>query len=684
MKVAVAQVGSTLPGGEKIAQAKLRGQISEGMICSELELGLGTDHQGIMELSSSTKVGMPLCDLFPADTVIDLKTPANRFDLQSVVGLAREVAAMTAAEMNEPAPPALPKASANRLLVDKTAEATRYMLGLVSVHPGSPSPAWMVRRLQSVGVRPLGGVVDVTNYAMIELGQPLHAFDAAKVHPPIAVRDARPGEQLTTLDGMARRLGPEDLVIADKSGPIALAGVMGGASTEVGPQTSEILLEAGVFNAVRVRKAALRHGLRTEASARFERGLPAELPPLGMARAVELLEEHAGGTLVALADVKELGRKSRSISLPLERLNLISGLGISYNEAVGALHKLHIETGDGARTKTISVPKVPWWRPDLTLPEDLVEEIVRVRGYDRLPSTLPSWRPERVNFDRQRARHRLVRDTFFAAGLFEVMTYSFVSADQLRAVGLSADRHLKLKNPLSSEQEYLRGSLLASHLTVLARNRRYGTQVGLYEVSEVFAPAADGKHEESRRLGVMLLRPRDSFRHARGLLDLLARELAVQLVVEPAEVGAFAPGRQGRVRLNGRDLGRIGQVDPAVLNGMKISGEVAAFELELDQLLDASGVKRFEGLTRLPMIERDVTVELPSGVSWADVENALRGHSLKFVSDYYGSEIAEGQKALTFRFTVANPDRTPTEAEASQLEASLLGVLERKFGGKRR
>jgi phenylalanyl-tRNA synthetase beta chain len=684
LKVAFAQIGAVLPDGEKIQKAKLRGEVSEGMLCSERELELGNDHNGIMELSSDAVVGTPLCDIYPADTVIDLKTPANRFDVLSVVGLAREVAAMVDEVPALPSPPQLTPTN-DGPEVTKGAQAGRYMLARVTVNQTAPSPDWMTARLSAGGMRPVNPVVDVTNYVMLEQAQPLHAFDAHKVKLPITVRAAAKGETLTTLDGADRTLSPDDLVIADATGPIALAGVMGGAATEVSADTTEVLLESAVFEAATVRKMAKRHGLRTEASARMERSLPVELPPVGLARAVELLSE-AGGSLAAMTDQQNAAVVRKSIQLPLPRLIKLLGFDISPKEAAVALTRLGIEVGESSK-KQIVVPERPWWRPDLALPEDLIEEIVRVVGYERVPSTIPSWRPQSVEFDRERSKRRLVREVMYGAGLFEVMTYSFVAPDQLTDLGLPVDEHLKLKNPLSVEQAYLRSSLMPSHLTVLARNRTYAKSYGFYEISKVFLRQAKGEQpREPERLAVTVRRPEGALASVKGMLDQLAQTLNVAVMVEPAADSRFAPGRSGVVKLDGRGIGWIGQVHPDQARRLKVDGESAYVEVDLAPLVAASRPRQFAGLRRFPTIQRDVAVVLPAAVTWREVHAAVTalGAEPVFVADYQGAGIPAGSKSLTLRLVVAHDDRTPTEAEAEALEGRVVKLLARKFAAEQR
>jgi phenylalanyl-tRNA synthetase beta chain len=693
LKVALAQIGTVLPSGDKIQKAKLRGEVSEGMICSEFELGLGNDHNGIMELSSDLEPGTPLCDIYPGDAVIDVKTPANRWDVQSITGLAREIAGMTSAELVPLSPPAVKFSGAGDVLAAKPA-ARRYSLARLTVRQPAHSPREVVSGLRAAGVRSIGPVVDITNYVMLETGQPLHAFDAAKVTLPVSVRSAKAGETLETLDGVNRKLSPADLVIADAKGPIALAGLMGGKATEVTAETSEILLESAVFDGAAVRKMAQRQGLRTEASARFERNIPVALPPIGLGRAVELLGETAEAELVEAYEAPFDAEASWGIALPLPRLNQLLGFGISYKEAVAALEKLGIEPKSESVGKmhksadadlVIDVPKVPWWRPDLREGEDLVEEIVRVVGYDKVPSTIPAWRPRKIEFDRLRAVRRRVRDILWAAGAFEVMTYSFVSAAQLEDLDLPHDQHLKLKNPLSTEQAYLRSALLPSHLATIERNRTYAKAVKFYEISKVFLKRAAGEQpDEPLRLAVTVLEPAGGYAVAKGVLDALAADLNLDLAVRPAGHATFAPGRYGEIWLGETKLGGIGQIHPARAAAIKLDGDLAYFELDLTPLMEQAATRRYAPQSAFPTTTRDVALLVPYDVTWRAVRDATADWNVAFVSDYFGKELPEGMKGMTIRLTLALPDRTPTEAQAAELEQSVVARLTRKLGAKPR
>jgi phenylalanyl-tRNA synthetase beta chain len=682
MKVAVSQIGAVLPSGDKIQQAKLRGEVSEGMLCSQMELGQGNDHTGILEIAQDIELGTPLRELYPADAEINMSTPANRIDVLSVIGLAREVAAMTDAELVPVSFPEV-KTQGKNTMISKNAEASRYMLARLSVDQSREIDKDMVAKLRVAGVRHVSSIVDITNYVMLEVGQPLHAFDASKVTIPIEVRGAKLGEKLTTLDSIERKLTPDDLIIADQKGPIALAGLMGGKNSEIDANTREILLEAAVFDGATVRKMAKRHGLRTEASARFERSLPVQLAAEGMARAVQLLKSVAGAKVLEVDDQQNALPLEQGIELNIPFLSSLVGMEISANEAVQALGKLEIRArvADG----NISVPEVPWWRTDLKIPEDLVEEIVRVIGYDKIPSTIPAWRPKRLLFDRERSKRRKARDVLFAAGLFEVMTYSFVSEDQLLSLDHELSKHLKIKNPLSSEQAYLRSTLLASHLTVLERNRTYSKTVGFYELSNVFIKRdGDDLPEEPTRMGVTMLQPAGALAQAKGVLDALASELNVQLTVEANTDTSFDNGRSGTILLGDMVVGRIGQVRQQLTRALKLEGEVAHVELDFAPVANASTVRQYAAFSRFPAITRGLAIAVPLKTSWRDVAELVNKYPVEFAGDYYGPGLPEGFKGMTLRITMSNPDRTPTEPEAAELEDRVMRLLERKVGAKPR
>ncbi|HVE80824.1 MAG TPA: phenylalanine--tRNA ligase subunit beta, partial [Candidatus Dormibacteraeota bacterium] len=395
-KVAVALPGAVLPNGLEIKNSSIRGVKSEGMICSEQELGLGSDHSGILVLPDNTKIGSGLGGVIKGRELIDLTSYPNRWDLNSVVGLAREAAAHSGQKVAFEEPEQIKSSRAP--VVVKTPErdlVPRYMLAHLRVSNTGSSPDWMVSRLKAAGIRPISVVVDITNYVMLELGQPLHAFDAAKIMQPVSVRRAKKGEVMVTLDGVERKLDTEDLLISDKQKPLGFAGVMGGQNSETSADTTDILLESASFNAASVRKTAIRHGLRTEASARFERGIPVDLAPLALARAVQLLKDLASAELIAgPADLMSAKPEATQIVARLQRISNILGIELTAKEAADNLKKLGFEAHRSTEEK-LSIT-VPWWRPDIKTEADLAEEVIKLIGYDKLPATLPGWKPQAI------------------------------------------------------------------------------------------------------------------------------------------------------------------------------------------------------------------------------------------------------------------------------------------------
>jgi phenylalanyl-tRNA synthetase beta subunit len=842
LNVALAQIGSILPDGSQIKASKLRGQMSHGMLCSGQELGLNDDRDGLLELDSKIPLSTKLSDVFPADGLLDVKTHANRSDLQSVIGLAREVSAMTDSGLK--ALPAPHKISSEGPQVTHGAIAARYELTEVEVDASLPTPDIISARLRGAGMRPVSIVVDITNYVMLEIGHPLHAFDADKVELPISVRYALKGEEIKTLDGKLRKLTELDLVIADQSGPIAMSGVMGGEATEVSSSTRRIYLESAVFEASVVRKMAKRHNLRSEASARFERGLPVQLPPLSSSLALDLLKAHAGAVEHGTTDQLNVWPWTQRIGLRVSKLSSLMGFDLKPKEAISALGRLGIETRQfdiaaeasihlgkpyrlGASFKTdgieafdcsylvdylysmigmavgftalgqyeigipvknddqllpgdvvfyeglietsvtdhyfmrgsdgiyvkhevkpprrvghnglyvgngrvimaakfewkngswepleksgvvdvplelftenpgylgarrfaeklddfISVAQVPWWRTDLKLAEDLVEEVVRVIGYDRIPSTIPAWRPNTLQFDRDQQLKNKLQAILTGAGLFEVMTYSFVGKDQLTLIGADSTLNLKLKNPLSSEQAYLRSSLLPSHLNVLAKNRQYSKSFGYYEMSKVFISKNKEKQPlEPLRLGITVMRAEKAYTQIKGLLDIIGHTFGLEIELErKSSVQGFADNRVGTILMSGIEAGIIGQIQPSILRELKVSSEVAYLELDLGQLFTNASILTYKGKQRFPTAERDLTFFIDEQVDWQSIVKALEKlehTTISYIGDYYGKDTPSGQKSLTLHFVLGFDDHTPTESETAGVQNRIISTLMRAF-----
>ncbi|MCB9492457.1 MAG: phenylalanine--tRNA ligase subunit beta, partial [Dehalococcoidia bacterium] len=503
-RIAFAREGATVFDGHTGKQAvlkksKIRGVESSGMVLSERELGLSDQHEGIIELPSDAPVGTPLVD-YLGDVVIDVHVWPNRADMMSMTGIAREVAALLGTQVRMPStdyPTSdAPASEAISVRIDDPDLCARYVATVIEGVTVGPSPAWMQERLRAAGQRPISNVVDITNYVMLELGQPLHAFDLDTLQGEVGVRVARPGETLRTLDGVDRELAPDTLLITDERGPIALAGVMGGEHTEVTEQTTRILLEAARFDPVSIRRTSTRLALRSEASSRFERGLSPELAMEAARRATKLFVELAGGTARAgEVDTYPVPEERPEVAITRQRLDTLIGVSVPTTEVVGILETLGfdvLETDQGSADGSFRV-RSPWWRTDIGIADDLAEEVVRLAGYDRLPAAgivgaIPDWEPAPM----MALRNRVV-DSLVDAGLQETITYSLTTDEVLLRVmpreDLEVIRPLRLRNTLSSDREVMRPTLRHALLETVERSIRAGApQIAVFEAGRVYLP----------------------------------------------------------------------------------------------------------------------------------------------------------------------------------------------------
>jgi phenylalanyl-tRNA synthetase beta chain len=683
-KVAVATVGTVLPDGTQIKKSEIRGKESEGMICSAAELGVSDDHSGIMVLPHDYPLNATLCDMWDSGEILDLTTAANRGDLQSVIGLAREIAARGTVQPKIMWAGELAAKSSTKLVknVDEN-KVTRYALVHIKIGKVSESPQWLQDRLLASSVRPINAVVDITNYVMLEYGQPLHAFDALRVALPISVRPAKAQESLITLDGQTRKLTHADLVIADSKGAIGIAGVMGGQESEIRENTREILLEAAVFDGTSIRKTAVRNGLRTDASARFERGIPALLPALALARAVELLKQLADAEVLAMSDHGKKIDKTHRIELKTTKVTQLLQVSIADNKIVQKLGKLGFAVEKSKHALEVSVP---WWRRDIKIEEDLIEEVGRLIGYDGVPATLPLWRGKAINFDQRWSFIWRVKDLMRSLGLFEVVTYSFVSSEQLTDFGFSLDTHLKLKNPMSIEQAYLRSRLLPSLVTVASKNSRYSKDFGLFELSKVYVSDKDHSKQPHEPYNLGIVR-RTGYQGVKAALDLLARELGVEFDVLPKANQALHPLRSAEVILAGKVVGIIGEVRPDILAKYKISGELGYLELNLGMVRGQSGTRAYQEISKFPSITRDLAIVVPENALWSQINHIVADlgvAKVEFLNDYRGKDLPAGTKSVALRLTFSSMERTLKDEEADAGVKKALAALTKTLGAKER
>jgi phenylalanyl-tRNA synthetase beta chain len=718
-RVPVACVGATLPGGFTIKKAKLRGVTSEGMMCSAPELGLAGDGSGLFVLPPDAPVGMPFDEYRgTSDTILELEVTPNRPDCLSVTGVAREVGAITGRTAQVPgsSPPETGDSIEEAVAVEISDPdlCPRYTARLIRGVKIGPSPEWLAERVAASGARPVNNIVDITNYVMFELGQPLHAFDAAKLagrggRATITVRRAEPGERLTTLDGQERTLGSEMLVIADDSGAIALAGVMGGESTEVTDATVDILLESASFNSSSVSLTSRSLGLISEASTRFERGVDPNGCVAAADRAAELMASIAGGQVAAgIVDTYPVEITPVTLALRIEKMNAICGTDISAGEAREVLAALGLGVeADGATGTTLSVT-VPTFRPDITREIDLIEEVVRVWGMERVPSTLPGGRG-RIGHQTDHQRWvRRIDSTMRAAGLNETMTYAFVDPDDLERTRMSLgenERFVELTNPMSTEQAVMRWSLLPGLLRSVSYNQRRGVlDVHLYEIGTVFS-TSDGRKLPKEHLSLAGVlagsweRPdwhganeQLDFFDGKGVIEALAIDLGLdRWTVRAAELAWLQNGRSAQIVLRGSVVGWLGEIDPHVADAFEAEAPVVAFEIDADALIAAARRDRgFTDVPRYPAVTFDVALVVPEEVTAEEVERAIRKaggqllDSVRLFDVYRGTGIPAGSKSLAWALSYRAPDRTLTDEEVRPVHEKLLHKVSRAVGAEAR
>ncbi|HEX2032149.1 MAG TPA: phenylalanine--tRNA ligase subunit beta [Actinomycetota bacterium] len=704
--VPYAPAGATLPGfSAALERREIRGVTSDGMLCSPKELAISPDHSGILVLPEELGPGEELAALFELDqAVLDVEVFPNRPDLLSVVGVAREVAAATGEELLPPeakAPEAVERAAgaASVEVVDPD-RCPRYLARVIrGVGPG-PSPLAAQVRLTAGGMRPLSSVVDATNYALLELGHPLHPFDLNLLAGPgIVVRRAAGGERLRTLDGIDRVLEEDDLVIADLERAVAVAGVMGGGDSEVGPGTVDVLLESAYFQPLGVLRTARRLGVRTEASVRFERGADPEAVGPAATRAAALILEWAGGTL--LAGEIDVGRAPprRSLSVRPERASALIGTDLGSAEVREALGRLRLRATD--RDGEVIV-EVPGYRADLEREVDLIEEVARVAGYDRVPSTLPGVRQAGGLTHDQRLRRR-VRDVLAGAGLVEASSSSFVAASDLRLFEDVRRHGVRIANPVSEEEAYLRTSLLPGLVRAARRNvanRR--TSVRLFEVGRTFT-AEGADPDEAERLAVLLTgpaaeewpgerRPLD-FLDAKGVLEHLLRALGVRRWgLSQIAFAPFHPGRCAEIVLEGQPpVGELAELHPGVAETFDLPDRVAVFEVRLDRLLaEAADDVVYRDVSRFPPLRRDLAYEVGRDVPAGAVRAALVDEAgplldrVLLFDVFEGPPVPEGRKSLALHVDFRAPDRTLTDEEADERVRAITERLGREFDAQLR
>jgi phenylalanyl-tRNA synthetase beta chain len=711
-KVAYAQVGANLINpetgtSEVLKAARIRGVTSEGMICSEKELGLGDNHTGILVLPPEASIGMSLAN-YLGKAILDLEVTPNRPDCLSIIGVAREVAVLTDQELKEPSAqyPQLGRPIDSMTSVDlmESDLCPRYACSLITGVKVTSSPDWIQERLLQAGMRPINNVVDVTNYVLLEYGQPLHAFnfDALEEHR-IVVRKALPSEKLLTLDGEERQLEPSMLIIADGKRPVALGGVMGGVPTEVNVGTTSVLIESASFSPTSIRGTSRDTGLRTEASLRFEKGMRPHLVPVALRRATQLVLEVAGGTVAdGILDVFPENEPPSQLTLTMAHLKKVMGVDFSHEQVQRVLTSLGF---DPLVEDEVFQVTVPYWRSDINLEEDLVEEVARIIGYDSIPTTMlsapiPYHQPSGQLDFRER-----VKDLLVQTGLQETISYPLISQQTLDWVsgpdGIGA--LIRVANPMNSEQEYLRTTLRASVLSTASYNLRHQERtVPIFEIARIFLPQGNNLPEERESLVGVLAGLRSEgtwlaessmfdFYDGKGILEALFSGVGAEVKFELSKDPIFQSGRAAQITSGESIIGVLGEIRPAVLEKFEVDiSPVVLFELDLEILLRTfpEGIVQFQPFPRVPGVLRDMALVVDTQVPATSVQALIENHPLVIRASlfdvYTGEGITDIQRSLAYRVLFQSPHRTLTADEVSEAQNDILNLLEKNLGARLR
>jgi phenylalanyl-tRNA synthetase beta chain len=698
---------------EPLRSANIRGFTSTGMVCSVKELGIGDDHDGILVLSGEPEIGTPLVDVI-GDVIFETETTPNRPDCLSILGIAHEVAALTGQVVTEPSLdyPELGKPIKQQATVEiiDPKLCYRYTASVITNTTIGPSPQWLAEALIKAGQRPINNVVDITNYVMLEFNQPLHAFDFDKVkNEQIVVRQAHHSENLETLDGVKRKLSAPMLVIADSTEAIGLAGVMGGTSTEVSDSTTTIFLESANFDPVNTRRTATALKLSTGASYRFERSLRTELAPLALRRATQLILQIAGGEAAkGIIDRHPSPKPGPVLRVTDKRIRQVLGTDISLNKAEDVLTSLGFSIRDNSDGSSLQL-KAPYWRSDLQIEDDVVEEIARIIGYDEIPTTtisrpIPPHTP-RPMWDLKEE----VRDHLVAAGMNEIVTYPIVSQDSLKKTETLEPIPLSITNPMSAQFEYLRTNLRSSILETLATNWHTSLRRGLslFEIGRVYisrgSQAKTNLPDERETLIGALAGPSHplswlakretqmGFYDAKGVVQSLLSKLRVKVAFEASQEASLVPGRSAMIICNGQPIGIVGEMHPRILARFNLTeAPLAIFEIDLPKLLESApkAGRGYVSPSRFPDSTRDIALVVNIEISSAQLEEIILQH--KMVQHvvpfdvFTGQDVPLGKKSIAYEIVFQSNKDTLTSDQVTRALDDILRRLQQTFSAELR
>ncbi len=708
-KIAYAPIGAKLIDGHTgemavLKPAKIRGVASNGMCCSEKELGISENHEGIIIMPADMPVGGLLIECF-WDAIFNLEVTPNRPDCLSMTGLAREIAATTGSVFH------LPDAAyqeTEESIKDKVSVeildpdlCPRYCASLITGIKITASPEWMQKRLISYGMRPINNIVDITNFVMLEYGQPLHSFDYEKIQGKgIIVRRAKSGEKLTSLDGIERALSREMLVIADKERAVAVAGIMGGANSEVTDNTTSILLESASFKPTSIHFTGRTLGMPSEACVRFERGISPEMTVPALKRATQLMVELGGGQAVkGIIDVNPGKIERKPIKLSTAAIKRIMGVDYSLDQVVSSLAVLGFECHADKTTSSVAA-KAPYWRSDINIPVDVIEEVARIQGYEQIPTTLlaqaiPQQKPAPITGLKRRIRNMMV-----GYGFQELVSFSLTNMDVL--VKLSPDSRkpeplpVHIANPASTEQEYLRPTLRAGLLAALTLNKAFVDEgLRLFELGKVYLNHAENLPDEPDMLCGVMCGPRNErwwqggseqvdFFDAKGIVESLLKQTGIAVKFEKSADENLHPTNQTAIIAEDKQIGVVGELHPSVKEHFELTQKVYLFEINIPLLIPLIKDKAYHQIPKFPATVRDIALVVDIGVTHQQILDTMKGFSL--VTDvalfdvYAGEQVPAGKKSMAYRLTFQSPDKTLTDQQVNGVQQAILKKLTTGLG----
>jgi phenylalanyl-tRNA synthetase beta chain len=707
--VPVALHGSKLPGGVKIKRGKLRGLESNGMLCSAAELGLGeyvpNAAAGIYILPEDTKVGVDIKDVLNlGNAVIDFEITSNRPDCLSMIGMAREASVTFNRPLSIPEIHVKENGQDVNDFIDVEIKAkdlcTRYGVRIVRNVKIEESPDWMKERLKDAGVRPINNIVDITNYVMLEYGQPLHAFDYDKISgKKIIVRRAKDGENLKTLDGKDRKLDNSMLVIADPEKPLVVAGVMGGEDSEVTEKSSNILFETANFNGTSVRLTSKKLGFRTEASSRFEKGIDPNIALDALNRAAELVVELKAGEVVSgVVDNYDNELRPWTVDISPDRINRFLGTDIPKDKMVSILESLKIDVVD--KDKDVMKAVIPTFRADIELEEDIAEEIARIYGYNNIESTRIKGEALEGGLNREQKIEDIARDILTGSGLYETITYSIVSPDDFDKINIPKNSALRntitILNPLGRDLSIMRTTLIPSMLEVIARN--YSKKIesaGFFELGRVYWPLDDkiSKLPEEKNMLVIGMYGDCDFYDIKGCIELLLQSLGIRKYEfkRESDNATFHPGKAAKLEVKRKNIGVVGEIHPDIIERFDIPKHVYICELDFDEMVDLAELdKHFKPLPKYPSIERDMALLVDRNIMASEIEDIIREkggnliESIKLFDVYEGKQIPEGKKSIAYSIVYRSDSRTLKDDEVNKVHDSIIKSVESNLGAQLR